>query len=173
MCHLMKSMEVVLLCASINNFVLVNLDRLLSLKFPMKYSSKSATSFKIIKIGILICCLLAFLPALPMWIADTSKSDPKTDGSEENCVFPYENVSDIYVFSFDFFNDDTGHLGVDSLFTSIHHTNHLHPHYLDNDCSDAQKVWICNRREEAEVFQTDYSDHGNSDHRNYMIMLHT
>ena len=94
MCHLMTTLEVVLLCASINNFVLVNLDRLLSLKFPLTYNNKSQTSFKIIKIGIAISCLASFLPALPMWIPSVySTKGNETDGSGLICAFPYQSVS--------------------------------------------------------------------------------
>ena len=94
MCHLMTTMEVFLLCASINNFVLVNLDRLLSLKFPLTYNNKSPASWKIIKIGIAVSCLAAFLPALPMWIPSVySTKRNVTDGSGPTCAFPYQSVS--------------------------------------------------------------------------------
>ena len=94
MCYVMTSLEVILLCASINNFVLVNLDRLLSLKFPLTYNNKEPASFQIIKIGIAISCLAAFLPALPMWIPSVySTKGNITDGSGDICAFPYESVS--------------------------------------------------------------------------------
>ena len=94
MCDVMTSLEVVLLCGSINLFVLVNLDRLLSLKFPLSYNNKSPTSFKIIKIGIAISCLAAFLPALPMWIPEVHNTKGNsTDGSGNVCAFPYKSVS--------------------------------------------------------------------------------
>ena len=83
-------MEVVLLCASINNFVLVNLDRLICLKFqqfPMRSnSSTSSPSYNRIKIGIAICWGLAFIPAAPMWFSTK-------DVSKMNCPFPFESVS--------------------------------------------------------------------------------
>ena len=62
----MTSMEVILLSASINNFVLVNLDRLLALKFPMQYYNKNKSN-KSTKIGLAVCWSLAVLPAVPMW----------------------------------------------------------------------------------------------------------
>ena len=93
MCHVMTTLEVVLLGASINNFVLVNLDRLLSLKFPLTYN-KSPKSFKIIKIGIAISCLAAVLSALPMWIPSVwSTKGNERDGSGLVCAFPYQSVS--------------------------------------------------------------------------------
>ena len=86
----MTSMEVVLLCASINNFVLVNLDRLICLKFqqfPMRSnSSTSSPSYNRIKIGIAICWGLAFIPAAPMWFS-------KKDVSEMKCSFHFKDVS--------------------------------------------------------------------------------
>ena len=91
MCHVMTSMEVILLCASINNFVLVNLDRLLCLKFqqfPLRSNSTTSEpeKYKRIKIGIAICWVLAFIPAAPMWFS--TKEETKW-----NCSFPFKNVS--------------------------------------------------------------------------------
>ena len=94
MCHVTTSVEVVLLSGSINNFVLVNLDRLLSLKYSLSYNNKTPTSWKIIKIGIAISCLAAFFPALPMWIPEVhSTRGNMTDGSGALCAFPYDSVS--------------------------------------------------------------------------------
>ena len=90
----MTTLEVLLLCASINCFVLVNLDRLLTLKFPLIYNNKSPASFKIIKIGIAISCLLAFVPAVPLWVPDVYNTKGNiSDGSGTICSFPYESVS--------------------------------------------------------------------------------
>ena len=94
MCHVLSSMEVILLAASINNFVLVNLDRLLSLKFPLSYNNKSPKSFKIIKIGIAISCLLALCTAVPMWIPEVYNTrGNKFDGTEKICAPPFTSVS--------------------------------------------------------------------------------
>ena len=96
----MTTLEVLLLCASINCFVLVNLDRLLTLKFPLTYNNKSPASFKIIKIGIAISCLLAIIPAVPMWVPDVYNTrthqqgniSVPLDGSGAICSLPYESV---------------------------------------------------------------------------------
>ena len=96
MCHVMTTMEVVVLCASINNFVLVNLDRLLSLKFPLTYNNQSQTSIRIIKIGIVISCVAAFIPAVPMWVPEVHETRGELDGrwvdGKGTCVFPYNSV---------------------------------------------------------------------------------
>ena len=96
MCQVMISMEVILLCASINNFVLVNLDRLLCLKFksfPVRSSSVTSSGgsgYKRIKIGIALCWGLAFIPAVPMWFSTT-------DGTDWKCKFPFQNVSSKFI----------------------------------------------------------------------------
>jgi len=84
-CQIITSLVVVALSSSIYNFVFVNLDRLLAVKFPMDY--KSSASRKKIKVGILACWLLSSLPALPMWVAPSSPA--AWDG--QTCKFPYEN----------------------------------------------------------------------------------
>ena len=85
-CQIITSLVVVALSSSIYNFVFVNLDRLLAVKFPMDY--KSSASRKKIKVGILACWLLSSLPALPMWLVPSSPA--AWDG--QTCKFPYENV---------------------------------------------------------------------------------
>ena len=93
MCHVTTSLEVVLLLGSINNLVLVNLDRLLSLKFPLTYN-KSASSWKFIKIGIAIAFLAAFIPAIPMWTPEVYNTKGNiTGGTGTTCGPPFQSVS--------------------------------------------------------------------------------
>ena len=95
-CQAITGLVVCLLSASIYNFVLVNLDRLLSLKFPLTYNNQSQTSIRIIKIGIVISCVAAFIPAVPMWVPEVHETRGELDGrwvdGQGTCVFPYNSV---------------------------------------------------------------------------------
>ena len=144
MCHVMTSMEVILLCASINNFVLVNLDRLLCLKFQSFHiRSNSVTSsgsggYKRIKIGIAICWGLAFIPAVPMWFSTTQEIVNQEKG---DCYFPFSKVNLNKRLSRNSYLSDLfeGLLGVDSGQSGLHHPDHRHPHYLADDCRPSQE----------------------------------
>ena len=80
----MISMEIIMLSSSVYNFVLVNLDRLLAIKFPIKYHNMSN---KYIKIGIAVCWLLALLPASPVW-----RKEKLFQEKDKTCLFPYKDV---------------------------------------------------------------------------------
>ena len=89
MCSAVTSLVVILMSASVYNFVLVNVDRLLVFKRPFEYRPDSSRTR--IKIGIFVCWVLALLPAAPMWFFDT-RSD-ESDGTGDQCSFPYKSVS--------------------------------------------------------------------------------
>ena len=90
LCNVTTSVDIITASASIYNFVLVNLDRLLVVKFPMEYHN---TSDKYIKIGISVCWLLALLPATPVWSSSdwNEKLKEKVEQSY-TCTFPYHEV---------------------------------------------------------------------------------
>lgn len=89
MCSAVTSLVVILMSASVYNFVLVNLDRLLVFKLPFQQQADS--SRKNIKIGIFCCWVFALLPAFPMWIPHGNHRTPENDGSNDTCRFPYES----------------------------------------------------------------------------------
>ena len=91
-CEFVTSMVVILLSASIYNFVCVNLDRLFAIKLPLKYKVlQSTTKYKA---AIFVCWLLALVPAIPMWTPYDTRTE-KDDGSGCMCGFPYKSVSKI------------------------------------------------------------------------------
>ena len=110
MCKVMTSLEVIFICASFNNFglsnisfyffssfsflVLVNLDRLYTLKFQKVFNrSMSVTSVKQdhkkMKIAIAICWVLALLAAAPMWFTSVTM----WNDTLQRCDFPFRDVS--------------------------------------------------------------------------------
>ena len=90
-CNVMISMEIIMLSSSVYNFVLVNLDRLLAIKFPIKYRNMSN---KFTKIGIAVCWLLALLPATPVWRKEKlfQKKLKRSLTVDQTCLFPYKDV---------------------------------------------------------------------------------
>ena len=94
MCQLVTSSVVILLSCSIYNFVFVNLDRLMAIKFPLTY--KDSASRKKVKMGIALCWVLSLFPALPMWTDDSRTA--RNDGSGCICGFPYESVRVFLLF---------------------------------------------------------------------------
>ena len=93
-CNVMISMEIIMLSSSVYNFVLVNLDRLLAIKFPFKYHNRS-NKYKYnmyIKIGIAVCWLLALLPATPVWRNTDQEKLERSLTKDQTCLFPYEDV---------------------------------------------------------------------------------
>ena len=82
-------MEIIMLSSSVYNFVLVNLDRLLAIKFAMKYRNMSN---KFTKIGIAVCWLLALLPATPVWRNKDQKKLERSLTEDQTCLFPYKDV---------------------------------------------------------------------------------
>ena len=85
----MISMEIIMLSSSVYNFVLVNLDRLLAIKFAMKYRNMSN---KFTKIGIAVCWLLALLPATPVWRNTDQEKLERSLTKDQTCLFPYKDV---------------------------------------------------------------------------------
>ena len=92
MCQVITSSVVILLSCSIYNFVLINLDRLFAIRFPMTYRDRAGR--RKVKMGIALCWVLSLFPALPMW-TDDSRTE-KDDGSGCFCDFPYDSVRFYY-----------------------------------------------------------------------------
>lgn len=96
MCQFANSMVVMFLSASIYNFVAVNLDRLLAIKFPLMYRDMREKRWAV-KLAIGLCWLLALVPTIPLWIPDSYYGDEhqylseKVDGSCTQCGFPYKS----------------------------------------------------------------------------------
>ena len=89
-CMFITSMIVILLSASIFNFVAVNIDRLVAIKMPLKYKEMKDRRW-MLKAAIFACWLLALVPAVPMWTSLDTRTI-KNDGSCYYCSFPYESV---------------------------------------------------------------------------------
>jgi len=89
-CQFVTSMVVILLSASIYNFVFVNLDRLFAIKMPLRYKEMKDKRW-MVKIGILACWALSLVPAMPMWIRSMDTRTQENDGSCFKCSFPYKS----------------------------------------------------------------------------------
>jgi len=88
-CEFVTSMVVILLSASIYNFVCVNLDRLFAVKMPLKYKEMKDKRW-LVKLAIFASWLLSLVPAIPMWTSyDTRTKD--NDGTCKKCDFPYKS----------------------------------------------------------------------------------
>ena len=99
-CEFVTSMVVILLSASIYNFVCVNLDRLFAVKMPLKYKELKDKRW-LVKAAIFGCWILSLVPALPMWTSFDTRTEIN-DGTCFKCSFPYKSVStnkNIYFFS--------------------------------------------------------------------------
>ena len=97
-CQFVTSMVVILLSASIYNFVFVNLDRLFAIKMPLRYKEMKDKRW-MVKIAILACWALSLVPAMPMWIRSMDTRTQENDGSCFKCSFPYKSVSNIIEYN--------------------------------------------------------------------------
>ena len=100
-CQFVTSMVVILLSASIYNFVFVNLDRLFAIKMPLLYKETKEKRW-MVKLGILACWFLSLFPAIPMWIRSMDTRTKENDGSCFKCSFPYMSVRNIYMYPSNF-----------------------------------------------------------------------
>ena len=91
-CQFVTSMVVILLSASIYNFVFVNLDRLFAIKMPLRYKEMKDKRW-VVKLAILACWVLSLVPAIPMWIKSMDTRNMENDGTGCKCTFPYQSVS--------------------------------------------------------------------------------
>jgi len=90
-CMIITSMVVILLSASIFNFVAVNIDRLVCIKMPLRYKEMKDRRW-MVKVAIFACWVLALVPAVPMWTSYDTRT-ARNDGTCYLCSFPYESVS--------------------------------------------------------------------------------
>ena len=91
-CEVITSLEVVLICSSIYHLLALSLARLYLVKYPLKYFQMMKASKRKVIWTILLCWLLAFVPAAPLW----SQWDTRTDSNTNCwnlCSFPYDSVS--------------------------------------------------------------------------------
>ena len=88
MCQVITSSVVIIISSSIYHFVFINLDRLFAIRYSMTYKDRAAR--KKVKMGIALCWVLSFFPALPMWTHDSRTEI--NDGSGCKCSFPYKSV---------------------------------------------------------------------------------
>ena len=90
-CMIITSMVVILLSASIFNFVAVNIDPLVCIKMPLVYKEMKDRRW-MVKVAIFACWVLALVPAVPMWTSYDTRT-ARNDGTCYLCSFPYESVS--------------------------------------------------------------------------------
>ena len=90
-CQFLTSMVVILMSASIYNFVCVNVDRLVAIKMPLKYKELQDKRW-MVKGAIFACWILSLVPAIPMWTSFDTRTE-KNDGTCFVCSFPYTSVS--------------------------------------------------------------------------------
>ena len=95
-CEFVTSMTVILLSASIYNFVCVNVDRLIAIKMPLKYKELKDKRW-MVKAAIFACWILSLVPAVPMWTSFDTRT-AKNDGTCFKCSFPYKSVSTTDLF---------------------------------------------------------------------------
>ena len=89
-CKVITSMEVVLVSASIYHFLGISLDRLFLIKYPLQFNVMKTHST--VCWTILVCWLLATIPAAPLWTVWDTRTDTNTD-MWNICSFPYYSVS--------------------------------------------------------------------------------
>eukprot|EP00092_Neocalanus_flemingeri_P024395 GFUD01026451.1.p1 GENE.GFUD01026451.1~~GFUD01026451.1.p1 ORF type:complete len:346 (+),score=90.25 GFUD01026451.1:73-1110(+) len=90
LCEFVTSMTVILLSASIYNFVCVNIDRLIAIKMPLKYYALKDKRW-MVKAAIFACWILSLVPAVPMWTSFDTRTE-KNDGTCFICSFPYKSA---------------------------------------------------------------------------------
>lgn len=89
-CEFITSMVVILLSASIYNFVCVNLDRLFAVKMPLRYKELKDKRW-LVKGAIIACWILSLVPAIPMWTRFDTRT-AENDGTGLKCSFPYKSA---------------------------------------------------------------------------------
>ena len=118
-CQFLTSMVVILMSASIYNFVCVNVDRLVAIKMPLQYKELQDKRW-MVKGAIFACWILSLVPAIPMWTSFDTRTE-KNDGTCFVCSFPYTSVSWIYlIYFFDVwkFTVERGHFHLHTSFYS-------------------------------------------------------
>ena len=89
LCDLVTSMVVITMSSSVYNYLGVNIDRVLAIKYPLEYfvGRRWWAKRNNVKACIALCWLLALLPAAPMWVSHKKESE----WGQTVCSFPYEN----------------------------------------------------------------------------------
>ena len=89
LCDLVTSMVVITMSSSVYNYLGVNIDRVLAIKYPLEYfvGRRWWAKRNNVKACIALCWLLALLPAAPMWVSHKKESE----WGQAVCSFPYEN----------------------------------------------------------------------------------
>jgi len=89
LCDLVTSMVVITMSSSVYNYLGVNIDRVLAIKYPLEYfvGRRWWARRNNVKACIALCWLLALLPAAPMWVSHKKE----LEWGQAVCSFPYEN----------------------------------------------------------------------------------
>ena len=106
LCQVFTSIQKISLAASFFNFLGISVDRLFAVKRPFVYRQevhilceqsiqfrKWQQKHSIIRRPLLLCWMLALLPAIPMWIDPTRSYTDVEDNRNCVCKFPYKYVS--------------------------------------------------------------------------------
>ena len=89
LCQALLTLEYSLRSCSIYNFILINLDRFLRIKFPLQYKDTEGKGS--VKLQIVFSWLLSPLPVIPLWIPDWIENP--NNGTSDRCGYPYHSVS--------------------------------------------------------------------------------
>jgi len=142
-CQFVTSMVVILLSASIYNFVFVNLDRLFAIKMPLRYQEMKDKRW-LVKLGILACWVLSLVPAMPMWIRSMDTRTVENDGSCFKCSFPYKSEEWVWWSSVTTFI-------IPTVFIIVTWLAILHHFSTDERSNEAQKISSGRKRREKRV----------------------
>ena len=90
-CKIITFMEVVLICASIYHLLALSMERLYVIKNAVN-CRKVKLSTKTVCMTVLLCWLIALVPAAPLLTEWDTRTQENTD-CWHICSFPYESVS--------------------------------------------------------------------------------
>merc|ERR1712179_628108 len=142
-CQFVTSMVVILLSASIYNFVFVNLDRLFAIKMPLRYKEMKDKRW-VVKLAILACWLLSLVPAMPMWIKSMDTRTKENDGTGCKCSFPYESAQWVWWSSVTTFI-------IPTVFIIVTWLAILHHFSKDNGSNEAKMISSGRKRREKRI----------------------
>jgi len=142
-CQFVTSMVVILLSASIYNFVFVNLDRLFAIKMPLRYQAMKDKRW-LVKLGILACWVLSLVPAMPMWIRSMDTRTVENDGRCFKCSFPYKSEEWVWWSSVTTFI-------IPTIFILVTWLAILHHFSIENGSGEVKKISSGRKRREKRV----------------------
>jgi len=142
-CQFVTSMVVILLSASIYNFVFVNLDRLFAIKMPLRYQEMKDKRW-MVKLGIFVCWVLSLVPAMPMWIRSMDTRTVENDGRCFKCSFPYKSEEWVWWSSVTTFI-------IPTIFIIVTWLAILHHFSKDKGSMEAKKISSGRKRREKRV----------------------